>query len=111
MNTPTQQTAIEIRKVCDSVADMLIKKNESYGDSALSPLRCFSRLDPEEGLRVRIDDKISRLICGDRRFNEDTEMDLMGYLILLRVARLRSGMTAPITRTSEEEEDPMVHHI
>ncbi len=116
MNTPTQQTAIEIRKVCNDVADMLIKKNESYGDSALNPIRCFSKVAALEGIRVRLDDKISRLIKGNGSFNEDTEMDIMGYLILLRIARQRAvAATDRLNRPPEVErepvvEDPMKHH-
>lgn len=85
-------TEFYIREVCSEVAEFLVKKNESYGDSALSPLRCFSKLDAEAGLRVRMDDKLSRLISGNGEFNEDTELDLLGYLILLRVARKRGAV-------------------
>lgn len=100
-NTPTQQTAIEIRKACDAVADMLIKKNESYGDSALNPIRCFSKADSMEALKVRLDDKLSRLMRGNgETFNEDVEMDIMGYLILLRIARARS---TPVKEATGEE--------
>lgn len=64
----------------------LISKNTAYGNSALEPLRVFSKADPMEQIRVRIDDKLSRLLRGDD-CGEDTEMDLLGYLTLLQVAR------------------------
>lgn len=86
----SEQTTKDIQEVCNEIAEFLIKKNKSYGDAALTPIRIFSKLDAEAGLRVRMDDKLSRLLSGNGEFNEDTEMDLLGYLILMRVARRRS---------------------
>lgn len=75
----TQKTA-EIR-------EMLIQKNEAYGNAALDPVRVFSQASPEEQLLVRIDDKLSRLKRGHTFADEDTVKDLIGYLILLQIAR------------------------
>jgi len=72
---------------CDEVKAMLLRKNLAYGDSATNPLRVFSRADPIEQLKVRIDDKLSRLARGSGAETEDVEADLLGYLVLLRVAR------------------------
>jgi hypothetical protein len=65
---------------------MLLAKNEAYGNSALDPLRIFSRAEPDELIRVRLDDKLSRIARGQAA-GEDVEADLLGYLILLRVWR------------------------
>jgi len=65
------------------VAEMLKKKNRAYGNSAGDPVRIFSRLDAEAGLRVRIDDKLSRITRGAGSDDEDTIKDLVGYLALL----------------------------
>ena len=67
------------------IRDLLLIKNEAYGDSALNPIRVFSKADPVEQLRVRIDDKLSRLTRGADA-GEDTLADLVGYLVLLRIA-------------------------
>ena len=82
----------EIRAVCQEIADLLVCKNRAYGDAALSPLRVFSRADNVEAIKVRIDDKLSRLSRGHDLPDEsrdDTIRDLMGYLVLLRVAQRR----------------------
>lgn len=71
---------------CDALKEMLLAKNRAYGNSALEPLRVFSKADPVEQILVRLDDKLSRLARGSAA-GEDVEQDLMGYLILLRVAR------------------------
>ena len=85
-------TQDDIRRVCGELADMLVAKNAAYGDSALDPVRVFSHADPVEQILVRIDDKLSRLARGSAA-GEDVEQDLMGYLILLRIARERAGLT------------------
>jgi hypothetical protein len=80
-----------IGEVCDDVKRMLLEKNRAYGNSALAPLRIFSRADPVEQLNVRIDDKLSRIARGREFAGDDTELDLIGYLILRRVARQMSS--------------------
>jgi hypothetical protein len=75
-----------IEEECAALAEMLLAKNRAYGNSALNPVRVFSRADPEEQIRVRLDDKLSRLMRGQTA-GEDTELDLLGYLVLLRVHR------------------------
>ncbi len=75
-----------IAEECTALRDLLIAKNQAYGNSALDPVRVFSRASPEEQILVRIDDKISRLKRGSAA-GEDVIQDLLGYLILLRIAR------------------------
>lgn len=87
------QKAIE--EECDALKRMLLEKNRAYGDSALRPLRVFSRASMVEQILVRLDDKLSRLARGSAA-GEDVELDLMGYLILLRVARrMEAAKEAP----------------
>lgn len=81
--------SIAICEECDAVRDMLLAKNKRYGNSALEPLRVFSQASATEQIRVRIDDKLSRLYRGIRGDDEDTVLDLIGYLILLRIAERR----------------------
>lgn len=76
-----------ITAACRLVENTLLHKNKLYGDSAFSPLRVFSKADPQEQLRVRIDDKLSRLARGEDA-DEDTVLDLTGYLVLLLAARM-----------------------
>ena len=78
------QTAIS--SVCDEVKSILLSKNLAYGNSALEPVRIFSKASTVEQINVRIDDKLSRLARGHAA-GEDVELDLIGYLILKRVWR------------------------
>lgn len=79
-----------IREECAAIADLLATKNRAYGNSALAPLRIFSRASAAEQLLVRIDDKLSRLARGSDA-GEDVALDLLGYLVLLRVQRRMEG--------------------
>jgi len=91
-----------IAAVCDEVKDMLVRKNRAYGNSALAPLRIFSRADPVEQLNVRIDDKLSRIARGSEFAGDDTELDLIGYLVLRRVARtLAKPAEPPLVRIGQ----------
>lgn len=82
-------TQIKIKQVCQAVEGMLLEKNRKYGDSALNPLRVFSRSDTLEQINIRIDDKLSRIRNRQDDEDEDVEMDLIGYLILKQVARMK----------------------
>jgi hypothetical protein len=84
------QTEKDITRVCKEVTDLLISKNRSYGDSALHPSRIFSKTNNVEQLLVRIDDKLSRIQNGHDWPGDNEIDDLLGYLILLKIAKERS---------------------
>lgn len=74
---------------CGGLCALLLEKNRKYGNSALNPVRIFSKASPEEQIAVRIDDKLSRIAHGNGQLaDEDTELDLLGYLVLRRVSRV-----------------------
>ena len=76
-----------ITKTCDGIKALLLSKNEKYGDSALSALGVFSKLNSAEAIKARIDDKLSRISnMGLGYTDEDTLDDLIGYLLLLKIA-------------------------
>jgi hypothetical protein len=78
--------AVQVGVVLDEIRDLLIAKNQKYGNSALEPLGVFSQLSAKEGLLVRIDDKLKRIKNGSlERDDEDVVNDLIGYLVLLKI--------------------------
>ncbi len=85
MPVRAEQFGEEVDAVLGEIGRMLKAKNQAYGNSALDPIRCFSKADASEQIRVRIDDKLSRLMRG-KDAGEDTVKDLIGYLVLLRIA-------------------------
>jgi hypothetical protein len=64
---------------------MLLAKNKAYGNSVLEPIRIFSNASMDEQIRVRLDDKLSRLKRGNDA-GEDVIGDLIRYLIFLRIS-------------------------
>jgi len=69
---------------CLDIAELLINKNKSYGSSYSHPIKIFSKSEPKEQLYIRIDDKLNRIHKGKEYASEDTILDLIGYLVLLR---------------------------
>ena len=82
--TDTQK---EIVIVCDQIKELLLEKNRKYGDSALNPIRIFSKANNLEQIKVRIDDKLNRLKNIQEDEGEDTVTDLIGYLVLYKIAK------------------------
>ncbi len=84
-----ETSAEKIKIVFAEVQEMLLQKNEQYGDSALSPNRIFSKASTDEQLKVRIDDKLNRLILGNDSMESDDDVirDLIGYFVLLLVSQ------------------------
>jgi NTP pyrophosphatase (non-canonical NTP hydrolase) len=85
--TDRSETQRCIRQACSDLAKFLCAKNDAYGNSAFDPIRVFSTADALEQIRVRMDDKLSRLIRGEPG-NEDTKQDLLGYLVLEKAVTL-----------------------
>ena len=90
-------SAEKIREIANGVRDLLLEKNAAYGDSALKPANIFAKGSAVENLACRIDDKLMRIknrgITAD---TEDTIQDLIGYLILLKIA-IENERTQPIS--------------
>ena len=82
------ETQSQISAVCDDIKELLLYKNRKYGNSALKPVRIFSKSDSVEQILVRIDDKLNRIQQGAGLLDEDEDVivDLIGYLVLLKIA-------------------------
>ena len=77
----------KVRAILSEIGDTIIAKNEQYGNSALEPVRIFSKASAVEQIKVRMDDKISRLVRGNGEGDEDAQADLLGYIVLLKIAQ------------------------
>lgn len=101
--SPITGTQRLIIKETQELGQFLCDKNSAYGDSALNPQPIFARSvfagqpkcdtvesRAEVGLRFKIDDKLSRLSHGhEYPGDSDDVKDLIGYLILLRIAQTK----------------------
>ena len=81
--TETQNSIVEI---FNALRDLVLEKNKRYGDSALKPKNVFSKLNAGEAIKVRLDDKLSRVMnSGELRTNDVS--DLIGYLTLYLISQ------------------------
>ena len=74
----------KIIEISDSMKDLLLYKNEKYGDSALSPNNIFYKGDSTNSILIRLDDKIGRIKNNtDSKPRVNDVCDIIGYCILL----------------------------
>lgn len=92
----TYNTQKDITRMCNRVMDLLLSKNEKYGDAALNPARIMSKANSVEQILIRIDDKLNRINQGAGLLasDEDVVQDLAGYFILLMIALERENLRA-----------------
>jgi len=80
----------KIKEITDAMQDLLLYKNEKYGDSVLHPIGIFTkhlRNVPENtaSILVRLDDKLGRVKNADELRTNDVS-DIIGYCTLLLIS-------------------------
>tara|TARA_R110002020_G_scaffold89389_2_gene218692 strand:+ start:297 stop:584 length:288 start_codon:yes stop_codon:yes gene_type:complete len=78
-----------IKETSNELREFLLAKNQQYGNSVANPIRVFAKEHgTQELLRIRMDDKLSRLARGNDSMESDEDVikDLAGYCILLLIA-------------------------
>jgi hypothetical protein len=93
---------IDLFNVLNEIEIMLIEKNRKYGNSALEPKRIFSRASNIEQIKVRIDDKLSRISSAQNDEDEDVINDLIGYLVILKIAERNQNETVAEDQETRE---------
>lgn len=77
----------KIIEIMDSMKDLLLYKNEKYGDSALSPNNIFYKGDSTNSILIRLDDKIGRIKNNPDSLPRMNDVcDIIGYCVLLLVS-------------------------
>lgn len=76
----------KIEQVCTNINLLLQEKNKRYGNAALEPLKAFSKLSSEDSIKIRLDDKLKRVMNSEELRKNDVS-DIIGYLILLCVSK------------------------
>lgn len=87
--TPTQQ---KIRNIMDAMKDLLLYKNQKYGDSAINPKKIFYKGDSTNSILIRLDDKLGRVMSNtEEKPRVNDVADIIGYCTLLLISM---GVTA-----------------
>ena len=75
--TTTQQ---KITEITEAMRDLLLYKNQKYGDSALNPKRIFYKGDAVSSILIRLDDKLGRIMANaDETPRINDVADIIGY--------------------------------
>lgn len=80
-------TQDDIVEICDAIKDLLLYKNEMYGDAALNPEPIFYKGDGMTSILVHLNDKIKRIKNNPNpspRINDVA--DIIGYCVLLLIS-------------------------
>lgn len=82
--TDTQQKLID---VLDGMKNLLLYKNQKYGDSALKPKNIFYKGDATNSILIRLDDKIGRVKSNTEEQPRVNDVaDIIGYCTLLLIS-------------------------
>lgn len=81
-NSDLTETQMKIQQITESMCHLIIEKNRRYGDAALSPKNIFSKLPAGEAIKIRLDDKLGRIMANRGEPRKNDFSDLIGYLVL-----------------------------
>ena len=83
-HTETQDKIIEIT---EAMRDLLLYKNQKYGDSALNPKKIFYKGDAVDSILIRLDDKLGRIMANTENAPRINDVaDIIGYCTLLLIS-------------------------
>jgi len=86
---PTQQ---KIHEIMGAMKDLLLYKNQKYGDSAINPKKIFYKGDSTNSILIRLDDKLGRVMSNtEEKPRVNDVADIIGYCTLLLISM---GVTA-----------------
>ncbi len=81
------QTQTNIGRICAEISNLLIYKNQKYGNSAIEPINIFYKGDNENSILIRLDDKLSRIKNNKEDIRVNDICDTIGYLVLLLISK------------------------
>ena len=78
-------TQDKIELLFNNFKAFLKEKNIRYGDSALTPVKIFSKENASNSIYQRLDDKLSRISNSKGEVKKNDVVDIVGYLCLLLI--------------------------
>lgn len=87
-----ENTQQKISEITEAIRDLLLYKNQKYGDSALKPKQIFYKGEARDSIMIRLDDKLGRIMANtDTTPRINDVADIIGYCTLLLIGM---GVTA-----------------
>ena len=82
----TSETQQKITEITNAMRELLLYKNQKYGDSALQPKRIFHKGNNLTSILIRLDDKLSRVMENNDQLPRINDVaDIIGYCTLLLI--------------------------
>ena len=82
-----ENTQQKITEITEAMRDLLLYKNQKYGDSALNPKQIFYKGEARDSIMIRLDDKLGRIMANtDTTPRINDVADIIGYCTLLLVS-------------------------
>lgn len=82
-----ENTQQKITEITEAIRDLLLYKNQKYGDSALKPKQIFYKGEATDSIMIRLDDKLGRIMANtDTTPRINDVADIIGYCTLLLVS-------------------------
>ncbi len=79
-----ENTQQKITEITEAIRDLLLYKNQKYGDSALKPKQIFYKGEARDSIMIRLDDKLGRIMANtDTTPRINDVADIIGYCTLL----------------------------
>ena len=83
----TSSTQAKIAEITDAMKDLLLYKNQKYGDSAINPKKIFYKGDSTNSILIRLDDKLGRVMSNTEEKPRINDVcDIIGYCTLLLIS-------------------------
>ena len=75
-----ENTQQKISEITEAIRDLLLYKNQKYGDSALKPKQIFYKGEATDSIMIRLDDKLGRIMANtDTTPRINDVADIIGY--------------------------------
>ena len=82
-----ENTQQKITEITEAMRDLLLYKNQKYGDSALKPKQIFYKGEARDSIMIRLDDKLGIIMANtDTTPRINDVADIIGYCTLLLVS-------------------------
>lgn len=80
-------TQRDIVEITEAIKDLLLYKNQKYGDSAINPKGIFYKGDSTNSILIRLDDKLARIMTNTDAVPRVNDIaDIIGYSVLLLIS-------------------------
>lgn len=86
LNEDISNTQEKIKEITNAMRELLLYKNQKYGDSALKPKQIFYKGNATSSILIRLDDKLGRIMSNtDATPRINDVADIIGYCTLLLI--------------------------